>query len=136
MSWFFPQPAERSSLEKIVAASPDWSLRLFKNNVAANEEHVLADFTEADFPGYAAVVPPTQDGDVETDGDGKARQWFELALFTLDLPDTETYSIYGAYIVGDDDLILCYERFSDAPKILSTTNPVLVLKPFITLNTA
>jgi hypothetical protein len=115
---YFQDDGIQDTLDAALAASP-WStaiLKLFQNNVTDTNAHVLGDYTEATFTGYASV---TLSG------------WSAAALaahvasstaapitFTL---TAGTQSIYGWYVVSADGELLASGRDAAAPVAMSVT---------------
>jgi len=53
MAGVVPNEAERNVAKKLIAKS--LFVRLFKNDISPGSVEILTSFTEANFPGYAAI---------------------------------------------------------------------------------
>src|SRR6185437_5811890 len=72
-------------------------LRLFKNNITPDQDTVLADFTEADFPGYSSQGP-LDFGAVFLNGSDNAESDTSVHTFTCTgVPGGGSQDIYGWY---------------------------------------
>jgi len=97
-----------------------YEMRLYKNNVTPGETTVLADFTQADYTGYAAqnAVFPV----FTTDVNGKASSG-PLIFDFLGPTSGAAQDVYGWYLVstGTGTKLVAAARFTGAPKNLATT---------------
>ena len=85
--------------------SPDIEVtyHLFKNNVTIDEDTVLADLTEADFDGYAALdavnePEPTINGSDEAQSLGEELEWVKTGA-----PEA-VQQIYGVYVTFQNEV--------------------------------
>jgi len=90
--------------------------RLFKNDFTPDADSVLADFTEADFSGYAQVFPA--EAFFKNDTDNRFEHQHEVGVFSHNGGATSN-TIYGWYAVGtvNDGLgtqseVMMAERFA------------------------
>jgi len=74
--------------------------RLFKNDFTPDANSVLADFTEADFSGYAKVFP--NEAFYKNDTDNRFEQQHAVGVFTHNGGGVSN-TIYGWYAVGAVD---------------------------------
>ena len=86
-------------------------LKLFKNDYTPVEGSVVADFTESDGAGYAAIVLAGANWTIATSV-GVTTAEYAQQTFTL----TGAITHYGYYITNNNgSQVLWAERFSDAP---------------------
>lgn len=108
----------------LIAEGP--KLHLFKNNITPGKAHVLADFTEADFDGYA---PQTISNWVATVVSG------HIAITTPD-PNTFTSTggatpndVYGYYVTDSFNAVLWWaERDPAAPFVIAAAGRKYVVQ--------
>lgn len=110
------------SAETLVGANADvidgMVVRLFKNDVTPTAGSVGADFTEADFTGYAAA-DPLEKGAPFIGSDGQWKTQFQRLQWDHDGgPNANT--VYGWYVMstGGTPQLLAAERFAE-PKPMS-----------------
>lgn len=91
-------------------ASPNRAeMHLFKNNFTVSSTAVLADFTEADFDGYAlgTMGDITDFAPAKVDGDGNVSRVMNLLInFAGDPTQTTPNTIYGWYLTSVSSGIL------------------------------
>ena len=103
----------------------DFTLELYKNDVDVLSDSVLADFTLADFAGYAAKdIDGTSWTDAETNIDGKAEKTYADQTFYC---SSGTQDIYG-YLLLDGTNVVIGEKFSDVTTISGTEEVVVGLR--------
>jgi len=101
-------------------------VRLFKNNFTPAATNVLADFTEANFTGYAEQTPVY--GAAALNGNNNAQATAAALTFTMGTPGT-TNTIYGWYEVdGSNGKVLYSERFG-SPLSFASAGDNVVLTP-------
>jgi len=132
MGVYFPNVGERTVLGGLVYYLNNIGsysrIRLFKNNLTIDQNTVLADFTEADFSGYAEVSRNTWTTPA-TDSDGNAYTQCASAVFQHNGGVTAN-TIYGWYLIdGNGDLVLG-EKFA-ASKSMSTISDIITIAPKI-----
>lgn len=105
-------------------------VRLFQNDFQPSKDSVIADFTPADFTGYAtssAIVWP----DPIISPDGIPYIIGDLKLFTGTGPFSVSNTIYGYYIVdGAGTKLLWAERFDEAQVVAAAGQSVQVVPTF------
>lgn len=107
-------------------------IKLYKNDITPDEASELADFTEADFSGYAeqALV---LDGTAAIVG-GKAQQDFDPAVFAHDGGATPN-DLYGYFVVDSSETDLLWaERYAGAPGVINTAGQTYTVVPQLTLD--
>lgn len=100
------------------AAPTQAKLRLFKNNFTVSETAILADFTEADFDGYAAIN--IVDGSTWTgpvlDASGNIKTVSPSTYtFIENSPETTPNTVYGFYITDSTGVLLVAAQNFSAP---------------------
>jgi len=113
-------------------ATPNFAkLHLFKNDFVPTRASVLADFTEADFDGYAAVDLPVASSfpAIQLDALGNLTQVIPgTYTFTGDDPQTAAQSVYGYYVTDQAGAVLVgFHRFLD-PVDFTSASMQLVLE--------
>lgn len=108
-------------------------VRLYRNDYTPVDASVLADFTEANFSGYAEQAsggysfPLTVGGKAQTTGTPKE--------FTHNGGATAN-DIYGFYVVNNAGTkVLWAERIASAPVAMSANGHKLIVTPQLTLST-
>ncbi len=132
MTVLFSNYGEIAVLDHLVGdltGPPNWTIRLFKNDVtpAHGDDETL--FTEADFDGYAAVSMSGMASGGNTGGD-KAEFTADDAVFTVGTSPVTTNTIYGYYVTDDDavDKLVYSERF-DTSVDMDTDDEELTITP-------
>lgn len=106
------------------------SLRLFQNNFTPANASVLADFTVADFTGYANITL-TGGSWTTTPGDPSTASYTQQTFTRSATGAVQT--IYGYYIVNTAGTkVWFYEKFSTAQSVTSA-NDVIRITPRIAL---
>lgn len=98
-------------------AAEELDIKVYKNDVTPTYATALADFTEADFTGYAAVQLDSANYTVTVGaGDGDPATGAYAAVAFTSTADQTSQDCYGYYVVRrtTGDLLFC-ERFSDGP---------------------
>ena len=109
-----------------------WQLRLFVNDFVPCKDMVISDITEASFPGYLAVDLVRADWTDPVTVMGIATSWNGTSPKEFDATSGVT-TVYGYYItVPDPDVFLLAQRF-DAPPIITSAAPILLV-PQLTLH--
>jgi len=105
------------------------NLRLFRNDHVPAVDDVNADYTEANFSGYAAVAL----GDWNAaflNGDDKGEIDGDPANFAHNGGATSN-TIYGVYVTNNAGDVVYAERF-DAPRVLSSATDEINYTPKLT----
>ena len=96
-------------------APTEVKLKIYKNDYTPVEGSVVADFTEANAAGYAAIELAGASWTISTDGGGITTATYAQQTFTFTAASTN----YGYYITNNNgSQVLWAERFSDAPHTL------------------
>lgn len=118
-------------LNAITEAAAAWDqseLRLFQNDYDPLESMDVADFTEADFDGYAAQTITAFEAAYKGE-DGYATVYAD-GLYQFDCTgDTTPNTIYGYYVVGDPGgtpFLAFAERFDTPVAVLDALDAVVV----------
>lgn len=94
------------------------TLRLFKNDHTPTVTDVNANYTEANFSGYASEALGTWNA-ATINGDGKGQIDADPVTFAHNGGGTAN-TIYGAYVTNDAGDVVYAERF-DAPRVMSAS---------------
>lgn len=131
MAAVFPDEGEVVWLRRMLTPDAGDSLllhlRVFKNNFTPLKASTLADFTEADFAGYAAadIDPATWPAPSSVGGVAQSMYLPAPQVFTC---TAGTQDVYGWYLTDNADTVcLAAERFSNAPQTITPTVPALVV---------
>lgn len=90
-----------------------WTLHLFKNDYTPHPGTVDTDFVEADYPGYAYIVFDASDFGAITVTAHVAQSTLSAAqVFTGDTGSWSPQTIYGYWILNNDDNYYVSERFN------------------------
>lgn len=130
MAAVFPDDGTKLSLH-LIAKLAVLQLRLFKNNYTPVNGSVNADFTEADFDGYAEISLVSWD-DPFIGGDGKAKIEHPTQTFT-DTGNTTPNDIYGyyvTYVISGTTYVLMAERFV-TPQVMEEAGDLISIDLFI-----
>lgn len=126
--------AEEHFLDLILAVNYD--LRLFKNDVDNGLTQVQkdalteADFTEADFTGYASAT--LTGGSWTTTAGNPCTGSYATQTFTSSA-DQSSQTLYGYYVTrASDDALQWYEKFT-VPLAIEFNNEYIEVTPQITL---
>lgn len=85
-------------------------LKLFQNQAAVTPDNVVADFTEADFGGYAQVTPLAWNGPANQASQGL--YGFAQGVFAADNTIVDPQEIFGYYVTNAaEDTVLVAESF-------------------------
>lgn len=107
---------------------PNLELRLFKSNTTPTTSSVYADFTEADFSGYAQQ-PPVFGTPATIDGNGNAKSDAPALTYTHNGGATAN-NVYGYYVVDTTGPELLWaERFASAPLSFAALGDNVVITP-------
>lgn len=85
-------------------ANPLFAVKLYVNDFAPNLDTVLGDFTEANFPGYAAKFVGDQFAFPVTNGDGFAQSTGPVLAWTP-TDNTSNQTVHGWYATFQTDLV-------------------------------
>lgn len=132
MALNFPDVGENLVLEMITnkTASQNLVLRLFKNNITPSDTDTAATYTEATFPGYAAL---TLTGASWGAASGGTITYGSQQSFTCS--GTSTDDIYGYYVTqASSGLLLYSERDASAPFAVRNSGDSVRLTPTISAN--
>ena len=99
------------------------NLRLYSNNLTPTPANVLADFTEATFPGYSAVSLASQFGAQTKVQDGEYQ--IQSGTYTFTFTSGSSQTVYGWYI--DDGTNVKFSQIF-AQSILMTTGVQFTLQ--------
>jgi hypothetical protein len=122
-------PSMRAMLDEL-APFYGKTLRLFQNNVNASRNSVLADFTEADFDGYAEQLPswnPAIQNGVEDVA------LADVLTFTAGAGLAGPQTIYGYFVLDDNGDLAWAETFADGPTTISMVGQELLIFPQLKL---
>lgn len=130
MSLLVPNLAEKQALEILLnkRLPDDLVLCLFKNNKTPADADVLADYTEADFTGYAAA-PLTPASWTVTAG-APTEATYPEETFTSSA-GSQSQNVYGYYVKENntDNVLRWAERFSDGPYQIVNNGDVIKVTP-------
>lgn len=132
MALNFPDVGENLVLEMIVnkTAAQNLSLRLFKNNITPSDTDTAVTYTEAVFPGYAAI---TLTG--ATWGAASAGTISYGSQQTFTCTGSSTDDIYGYYVTQVTSGVLLYsERDAAAPFSIRNNGDNIKITPSISAN--
>lgn len=100
----------RSFFNKVnPTAGNDLTLKLFVNNVTPVDTHTAANYTEAEGGGYAAKTLTAASFTVST-VNNIVQAAYELQQFAFTGALTTNTTVYGAYIVDADGVLICADR--------------------------
>lgn len=117
-----PDEGEEDMLDVLFATT--LVLRLFKNNISPNNASVLADFTEANFTGYAAIT--LTGGSWTTTAGAPSVAAYAQQTFSSSAAQA-AQSVYGYYITRTaTSRVWAYERFSTTQTIQGATDTISV----------
>jgi hypothetical protein len=134
MALLVPDAAEVVWLKAVInhTAPQNLVLKLFKNNHTPAEGDTEADYTEADFSGYAALTLTGSSWSVSSSG-GVTTASYAQQTFTSDA-DQSTQSVYGYYLVqASSGKIMWAEKFTDGPYPISFNGDDIKVTPKVTL---
>jgi hypothetical protein len=133
MTIMVPNQGELIALEALVnkTAPQDLRLKLYKNNKTPTETDTEADYTEADFTGYAfknlAGANWNSTGGAPSDVTYNAVQTFTSSAGSQNQP------VYGYYLVQQTSGKLVYaERFTDGPYTIVNNGDNIAVTPKLT----
>lgn len=127
-----PDVGENKALENIVnkTAPENLVLRLFKNNITPSDSDTAATYTEAVFPGYAAI---TLTG--ATWGAASAGTITYGSQQTFTCSGVATDDIYGYYVTQVTSGVLMWsERDGAAPFAIRNSGDAVKITPTISAN--
>ena len=129
MALNFPDAGENLALEMITnkTAPQNLSLRLYKNNITPSDTDVAGTYTEATFPGYAAITLTGASWNAAAAGTiaYSAQQTFTCS-------GTSTDDIYGYYVTQVSSGTLLYsERDGSAPFAVRVSGDAVKITPTI-----
>lgn len=129
MAGIIPNEGEEDMLDVLLAGN--LVLRLFKNNFTPSDSSVLADFTEADFPGYAAIT--LTGGSWTTTPGAPSIATYAAQTFTATASGSQT--IYGYYITRTaTGRVWMAERFPAAQiAAISAAGQTRIINPKLSL---
>ena len=127
-----PDVGENKILEALVnkTAPQDLVLKLYKNNVTPSDTDTAATYTEATFPGYAAINLGGASWNAAAAGSiaYSAQQTFTCSGVATD-------DIYGYFLVQLASGVLIWsERDASAPFAIRVSGDAVKLTPTITAN--
>jgi hypothetical protein len=127
-----PDVGEQKALEAIVnkTAPENLVLRLYKNNITPSDTDTAATYTEATFPGYAAITLPGASWNAAVPGSitYSAQQTFTCSGVATD-------DIYGYYITQVTSGVLMWsERDGAAPFAVRILGDAVKITPTIGAN--
>jgi hypothetical protein len=136
MALIVPDEGEIELLKKLLILTTDtetYSVKLFQNNYIPSSSTTAADFTEADFDGYAPVTLNRSDWSTPT---------IDISSDALSTAPSQSWTcgtfgntIFGYYVLGSTSgKVLWSERLSVA-RVLNN-NDVLHVSPIFTLKSA
>ena len=132
MALNFPDSGENLVLEMLVnkTAPQNLVLRLYRNNITPSDTDVAGTYTEASFPGYAAI---TLTGASWNAASGGSIAYGAQQTFTCS--GTSTDDIYGYYVTQAISGTLLYsERDGAAPFAVRNSGDNIKLTPTIGAN--
>ena len=132
MALNFPDSGENLVLEMIVnkTAPQNLVLRLYRNNITPSDTDTTGTYTEAVFPGYAAI---TLTGASWNAASGGSIAYGAQQTFTCS--GTSTDDIYGYYVTQASSGTLLYsERDGAAPFAVRNSGDNIKLTPTIGAN--
>lgn len=91
--------------------TPFVTVKLFSNNFTPIESSLLADFTEADFTGYAAATGSAFLADV-INGDGSVSSVMSLNVQFVQTAITISQLVYGYFILDNGGSLIGGERLN------------------------
>lgn len=132
MALNFPDTGENLALEMIVnkTAAQPLVLKLYKNNITPSDTDTAVTYTEAGFPGYAAITLTGATWNAASSGTiaYSAQQTFSCT-------GTSTDDIYGYYVVQAVSGTLLYsERDGSAPLAVRVNGDQIKITPTISAN--
>lgn len=133
MALNFPDVGENLVLEAIVnkTAPQNLVLRLYSNNITPSDTDTAATYTEATFPGYAAITLTGASWNSAASG---SIAYSAQQTFTRSTTGTAE-NIYGYYITQVTSGILMYsERDGAGPFAVTNSGDAVKLTPTITAN--
>lgn len=127
-----PDVGENIALEALVnkTAPQNLVLRLYKNNITPADSDTAATYTEATFPGYAAITLTGASWNAAAAGSiaYSAQQTFTCSGVSTD-------DIYGYYITQAVSGVLVYsERDASAPFAVRNSGDAIKITPAISAN--
>lgn len=132
MSGKYPNQGEALIMQWIVGQEipPGLKLRLYKNNKTPGDADTEADYTEADFVGYAEVSYQPFDFDI-TPGNPTTAVGIGVAFTAT--AGSQNQDIYGYYFVTDDtrNLLVSAEKFI-APVNINNNGDSVTVFPTLT----
>jgi hypothetical protein len=127
-----PDVGENRILEALVnrTAPENLSLRLFINNITPSDTDTTATFTQAGFPGYAAI---TLTGASWNAASGGSITYSAQQSWTCSGSSTD--DVYGYYVVQvTSGILLWAERDGAAPAAVRNSGDVIRVTPTISAN--
>ena len=118
-------PSMRKMLD-VVAPFHGKTLKLFQNNHVASRNSVLADFTEADFDGYAPQTP-VWGASIQNGVEDVALA--PVATFTAGAGLAGPQTIYGYYFLDDDGDYSWGETFTGGPTTVAIVGQEVKIYP-------
>ena len=109
--------------------TPNFSIKLFQNNVTVSSITVLADLVEATFSGYSSPLLSGQVIEESLDGFSRAVSVWNPATWTKSGASANT--IYGYYVCLPGPALMWVEKF-DTPIPMTTDGAYLVITPRLT----
>jgi hypothetical protein len=108
----------------------DLVLRLYQNNKVPADADTEANYTEADFVGYAEIALDADDWTVTPGNPTEAEQSDQTFTSTAAAQDQD---IYGYYVVGASSGRLKWaERFADGPYDIQNIGDAITVTPVFT----
>lgn len=133
MSLLVPNASEGTMLANFLnkTAPQDLRLKLFKNDKTPAETDVAADYTVADFTGYANIDFVAATWTVTPGAPSEAA--YPQQSFTSSA-DQAAQLIYGYFVIQvTSGLLMWAERFTNGPYTIANNGDIIKVTPKITL---
>lgn len=130
-----PNAGELELMKKMLKAAltvdESYKLRLFKNNITPDQDTETADFTEADFTGYAEKTLTRSGWSDPTTVSNKARMDYSVEQIWTCSGGSNT--IYGYYVVGTTSGVCLWAQLFASPRTVDN-GVVVSVTPSLTGN--
>jgi hypothetical protein len=126
-----PDAGENIALENFVnkTAPQNGVLRLYKNNITPSDTDTAATYTEATFPGYAAITLAGASWGAAAAGS------ISFAQQTFTCSGVATDDIYGYYLTQlTSGIIMWSERDASAPRLVRNSGDAVKITPNLQAN--
>lgn len=135
MALLVPDTGEIYMLQNIVgknATANTLYLKLYQNAVTPGEANTVADYTEANFTGYANIALTGASWTVSS-ASGYSNATYAIQTYTSSAAQS-TQQIYGYYVTsGPGGQLLWAEKFTDGPYPITNNGDAIKVTPFISL---